>query len=520
MPAADLRIGVDVGGTNTDAVVVDAAASVLATAKVATTSPPAEGIRSAIGAVLAGGSIETGRVTHVMVGTTTVVNTVLELEGLRKVAVLRIGAPATLAVRPLFTWPPAYRAAISVAETVVGGGIEFDGRDIVPLDLEAIARFCAEVAQRVDAVAITSVFSPISPDHELAAAATVRRELGPIDISMSHRIGSVGLIERENATVLNAAVLGVAETMADAVEASASSHGLGASVLFSQNDGTLMSIDYLRQFPVFTIGSGPANSILGAGALSGLPDAVVVDVGGTSTDVGMLTAGFPRQSSRGASIAGIRTNLRAPDLVTIALGGGSHVSSDAAGGVRLGPRSVGSRLLEESACFGGPTLTLTDAAVAAGRLHVGDRRRLADRAPLLEAAMLRADALFAAAVDGVKTSRAPVPLVAVGGASTFVPDGLPGVGDIVRPAYFEVANAVGAAIAKVGGQVDHIVHYGKRSRTDCIADISEEACRAAVAAGADPTSVEVVALEETPLAYLTSPAVRLHAKAVGNLKGA
>lgn len=126
------------------------------------------------------------------------------------------------------------------------------------------------------------------------------------------------------------------------------------------------------------------------------------------------------------------------------------------------------------------------------------------------------------AVDTAKASRAPVPLIAVGGGSALVPERVPGVSDVVRPDHFEVANAIGAAHAKVGGQVDRIVHMGRGDRRALLNGVAEEACEAAVRAGADPDTVEVVALDETPLAYLTTPSVRVVARAVGELtrKGA
>jgi len=520
MRAADLRLGVDVGGTNTDAVVLDRDDQVLAKAKVTTTASPAAGIHEAIRAVLASPAVDKGRVTHLMVGTTQATNAVLERRGLLKVAVLRLGGPATHGVRPLHGWPADLRSQVSVAETIVDGGIEFDGRDIAPLDKAEIARFCARVKGKAEGIAITSVFAPVSARHELAAEVIVRSELPGTNISLSHRIGSVGLLERENATVLNAALLAVARDVIEATRWSAGAHGLADPVtFFAQNDGTLMSLDYALQYPVFTIGSGPANSVRGAAFLSGATAAIVVDVGGTSTDVGILTGGFPRQSSQGVEIGGIRTNFRMPDLVTIALGGGSVISKNGDGSVRIGPRSVGYRLREEAVSFGGKTLTMTDAAVAAARLRLGSVAAVRPAGDLLAEAMQRCDEMLVSAIDRIKTSEAALPLIAVGGGSPLVPDSITGVTEVIRPKHFDAANAVGAAIASVSGEVDRIFNVGSDGRTRALAEAREEARVAAIAAGADPTTVEIVELEEVPLSYLTLPAVRIRAKAVGSLEG-
>jgi N-methylhydantoinase A/oxoprolinase/acetone carboxylase beta subunit len=295
---------------------------------------------------------------------------------------------------------------------------------------------------------------------------------------------------------------------------------------FAQNDGTLMGLDQALRYPVLTIGSGPANSVRGAAFLTGLADSLVADVGGTSTDVGVLTNGFPRDSSQGVEIGGVRTNFRMPDLVTIALGGGTVISGTATSGggagVQLGPRSVGYRLTQEALVFGGQTPTLTDAAVAAGRAEIGQGMGTGQGsvpAPLLTEALARADVMLADAIDRVKTSREDRPLIAVGGGSILVPEHIPGVSEIIRPEHFDAANAVGAAIASVSGQVDRIFHYGEEGRHAILEEAQDEARERAVAAGADPGTVQIIEVEEIPLAYLTSPAARVRVKAAGTLGG-
>jgi N-methylhydantoinase A/oxoprolinase/acetone carboxylase beta subunit len=510
MPSPDLRLGVDVGGTNTDAVVLDAEDRLLAKAKVPTTPDVTKGIEAALAGVVE--QVDRARITHAMFGTTHATNAVLERRGLRRVGVLRLGGPATQAIRPLFGWPADLREAVSAGERIVHGGIEFDGRELSPLDAEAVARFAGEVAGRADAIAIASVFAPVSDEHERAAEQIVRKELGDLPISLSSQIGSLGLLERENATVLNASLVDVARGVTSAIAGALERNGLRPVTFFAQNDGTLMDLEFAIRFPVLTIGSGPANSIRGAAYLTGRTDAIVVDVGGTSTDVGVLVRGFPRESSFGVEIGGIRTNFRMPDLVTIALGGGTIVTEDA-----LGPESVGYRILEEALVFGGSTPTLTDAGVAGHRFVLGDRSALDQHGPLLAAAIARSDAMLADAIDRVKTSREAVTLVAVGGGAPLVPEDLAGTREVLRPDHSDVANAIGAAIASVSGEVDRVFHPGAGGREAAIAEASSEAIERAVSAGAARDSVEVVEIEEVPLAYLTDPAVRIRVKAGGPL---
>jgi N-methylhydantoinase A/oxoprolinase/acetone carboxylase beta subunit len=514
----DCRLGIDVGGTNTDAVIMDAADRVIAKAKVPCTPDITGGITAAINTVLQAPDITPDRITHVMLGTTHATNAVLERRHLRRVAAIRLGGPATRSVRPMFGWPRDLAEAVSVGAIIVDGGIEFDGRDLSPLDTDAIARFLGEAGQAAEGVAITSVFAPVSPRHELEAAEVVKRELGEVHISLSHEIGSIGLLERENATILNGALVGVARDVADAVRQALSTHHLEPMTFFAQNDGTLMALDHALRYPVLTIGSGPANSVRGAAFLTGNSDSLVVDVGGTSTDVGVLVNGFPRESSQGVEIGGILTNFRMPDLVTIALGGGTVVTQGP-NGLQLGPRSVGYLLTRQALVFGGNMPTLTDGAVAAGRAKLGDAARTGRYRRLLADALARADTMLTDAIDRVKTSKEDRALVAVGGGSILVPDRIPGVSEVIRPDHFDTANAVGAAIASVSGQVDRIFHLGPEGRQAALDEACSEASEHAVAAGADPATVTIVELEEIPLAYLTSPSVRIRAKAAGSLGG-
>jgi N-methylhydantoinase A/oxoprolinase/acetone carboxylase beta subunit len=511
------RVGIDVGGTNTDAVVVDDRGDVQALAKRPTTADVTGGIVEALDEVLRQSGAR-DRIGHVMLGTTHCTNAVVARRGLTPVGVLRIGAPASTAVPPLTDWPPDLAAALDPVVAVVRGGFEFDGTEIMPLDEAAVEAFAA----RLDpgrAVAVVSIFSPVSARHEERAAAIIRAVAGDDrPISLSSAIGTVGLLERENATVLNAALTAtIARAVAGFQEAMAAL-GLEARSYLSQNDGTLMDWERARRFPIFTIASGPTNSLRGAAYLTGLEDALVVDVGGTTTDVGALTRGFPRESALAVEIGGVRTNFRMPDLVSVGIGGGSRLHREADGTFRVGPDSVGFRLSQEALVFGGQTATLSDAAVRLGRVDMGRRSRV-EAMPIetARAAVQAAEAQIAAAVDRMRTSAAPLPAIAVGGGAFLVPEGLPGAQAVLRPRYSEVANAIGAAIAQVSGEVDRVYSLADTPRAEVLDQAQREARAKAVAAGADAEAVTVVEVEELPLAYLPGSATRVRVKAVGPL---
>ncbi|MEJ3658650.1 hydantoinase/oxoprolinase family protein [Actinomycetes bacterium KLBMP 9759] len=514
-----MRIGIDVGGTNTDAVLMKGDA-VLAAVKAATTPDVTSGIVLALKDLQAQHPFPPGDVRAVMIGTTHFINALVEARGLAPTAALRLGLPATASLPPMVDWPQRLVDAIGGRAYLAHGGHEFDGRPISPLDEPELRRHAADMAASgVRSVAISSVFSPVNTEFELRAAEVVAEELGPdVPISLSHEIGRVGLLERENATIINAALRELAARIVDGLAASVEGQGISAPLYLSQNDGTLMDVGFSRRYPVATFASGPTNSMRGAAVLSGLATCAVVDVGGTTTDVGVLTGGFPREATVEVSVAGVRTNFRMPDVLSIGIGGGSLVRGSGTD-VRVGPESVGYRLTEQALVFGGDVRTATDVAVAAGRVAIGDRSLVAGLDPAEVAAALdRIAADVADVVDRMRISPDPMPVVAVGGGSVLLPDEFPGLGPVHRPEHFAVANAIGAAIAQVGGEVDRVFAIEPGRRDAAVDEARQEAVDRAVVAGADPATVQIVDFDEVPIPYLPGNATRIRCKAVGDLR--
>jgi N-methylhydantoinase A/oxoprolinase/acetone carboxylase beta subunit len=512
-----LRIGIDVGGTNTDAVLMDGR-RVLAEVKTPTTPDVTSGIVAALRSLIADSGTPAADVQAVMIGTTHFTNAVVEAKRLQTTAAIRLGLPATQALPPMVDWPERLRATLGGHVYIVHGGHEFDGRTISPLDPDELRRVAAEIGGKgIRSIAISSVFSPVNADFEQEAGRIVEEELGAVAISLSHEIGRIGLLERENATIMNACLRDLAVHIVEAFSSALAEFGIEAPVYLSQNDGTLMSVDYAERYPVATFASGPTNSMRGAAFLSGIADCAVVDIGGTTSDVGVLQHGFPREASVAVEIGGVRTNFRMPDVFSMGLGGGSIVRTD--GELTIGPDSVGYELTERALVFGGDTLTTTDIAVAAGLAEIGDPERVAslDRS-LVEQAVLLIEQRIAEAVDRMKTSAEPIPVVVVGGGSILLRDALPGSSQLVKPDHFAVANAIGAAIAQVGGEVDRIFSLDQLPREQALQEAKDEATAKAVAAGASPDTVHIVDVEEVPLAYLPSNATRIHVKAVGELE--
>jgi N-methylhydantoinase A/oxoprolinase/acetone carboxylase beta subunit len=206
-----------------------------------------------------------------------------------------------------------------------------------------------------------------------------------------------------------------------------------------------------------------------------------------------------------------------PDVLSLGIGGGSLVREDAA--PRVGPRSVGYELTRRALVFGGEELTASDVAVAAGRARFGEPERVAGLPDaLVRAALAEIEERIADVVDRMKVSAEPIPVVVVGGGSVLLGERLPGAAELVKPPHFGVANAIGAAIAQVGGEVDRVVSLDELSRAEALEAAKQEAREKARDAGAGPGSVRIVDVDEVPLAYLPGNATRIRVKAVGDLE--
>jgi hypothetical protein len=256
----------------------------------------------------------------------------------------------------------------------------------------------------------------------------------------------------------------------------------------------------------------------GAAYLSNMDDAIVVDIGGTTSDIGVLHKGFPRESTVPVDIGRVRTNFRMPDVISIGLGGGSIVREDK--GVQIGPDSVGYRLIQDALVFGGRTLTATDIVVAAGLAEVGDPQRVRGKLSpnLVEAAISKIHMLLEDGIDRMKTDVNDVPVVLVGGGSILVSRALKGVSALIVPERSAEANAIGAAIAQVGGECDRVFLYSKHGRDQSIEDAKREARDKVIKAGGIPESVKVIDVNEVPLGYGSGNAVRVRVKAIAELE--
>lgn len=353
----------------------------------------------------------------------------------------------------------------------------------------------------------------------------MQRELPDVDFVCSSEVSNIGLLERENASILNASILTFARRTIRGFRAAMTRLGLDCTLFISQNDGTVIDSASAAVLPIKTFSSGPTNSMRGAAYLglaqSGRRDeertsTIVIDVGGTTTDCGvLLPSGFPRAASAYVNVAGVTMNFPMPHLESIGLGGGSivrNIDSE----VSIGPDSVGYQLTTKAKVFGGDTLTTTDIAVAGGE-NIGDPSRVSDITPeQVQRVQARTKKMLERVIDRLKLTPAPLPVLLVGGGSVICPLELDGVSQVIVPKYHSVANAVGAAISRVCGSVDEIYTTDDMPVNEAIEHAKAQAIKNAIASGAEASTVAVVEIDTLPIPYVSGH-IRVMVKAVGDL---
>ena len=501
------RIGIDVGGTNTDGALLDGD-EVVETIKTPTTDDVLSGIRQALD------GLSHENIGAVVVGTTQFTNAVVQRANLNRVGFVRIGLPAGKSLPPLSGWPEDLAEVVRGQSFFVRGGMEYDGRLFEQLDELAIVEAAKHFSDDgTNAIVVSGSFSPIDAQQENRAAELIADHHPEARITMSHQLGQLGLLERENAGGLNACLLQLATSVISAFASAIDEAGFGENtrLFLTQNNGTLLEVEQAAKYPVLTFASGPTNSMRGAAALADVTDGLVVDVGGTTADFGALVSGYPRQANAAVEVGGVRTLFQLPDVLSIGLGGGSKVYGEP---LQIGPESVGQQLTTKALTFGGSVPTLTDAAVAIGRLRMPGAVRfdLSNAGEVMDLA----SQMIVDGADRMKLSSLEVPLVAVGGGAFAVPERITGINDVLRPSHGDTANAVGAALAEVSGVVDRVFHgLGHEAAVE---EATQLATEDAVASGAAPELIEVIEIEDLPLAYMPGDARRVRVRVAGPLQ--
>jgi len=295
------------------------------------------GIRGAVAAVVGQSGISGSKISLVSISTTLATNALVEGQG-RRVCLVFIG----------FDEPDVGRAGLDEAlgadpVILVPGGYKATGEQRAALDLEALEPKVAEIADSVDAFAVVAIFGGRNPAHEVAVREMIRKQTGK-PVTCGHELSNALNGPRNALTcVLNARLIGMISDLIAATESTLSAEGIAAPLMLVRGDGSLVSADFAKLRPIETILSGPAASLIGAAELTGETNALISDIGGTTTDIAVLRDGRPTLCAEGASVGGHRTMVDAVEMFTHGLGGDSQVRLDEQafeGGLILGPRRV------------------------------------------------------------------------------------------------------------------------------------------------------------------------------------
>lgn len=332
-PSNALVLGIDTGGTYTDGVLLEYhSRQVLASHKSLTTK---RDFSIGIEKVIEGIRIEEpAAIKMVSISTTLATNAIAEGKG-KRVALFLIGYDpdliASFKMEGRFATPNFYYFA---------GGHDLYGREQAPLDLPGILAKVSQVKEQVDAIAVSSYFSPLNPEHENRIYQAITG-VCDLPIVLGHQLSTkLGSVERATTAALNASLLAVLQDFVVAVRRAMERRRIDAPLMVVRGDGTLMSDEFAARTPVETIHSGPAASAIGGRFLSNLDDALVVDIGGTTTDIALVQGGQVTISEEGASVGQYKTAVKAANLLSIALGGDSHLALSREKELAIGPERV------------------------------------------------------------------------------------------------------------------------------------------------------------------------------------
>ncbi|MCX8952080.1 hydantoinase/oxoprolinase family protein [Ruegeria sp. NA] len=332
-----LALGVDTGGTYTDAVLIRDEKEVIASAKSLTTRADlAIGVGKAISAVLEQAKVAPDQISMASLSTTLATNALVEGQGGR-VALIYIGFKDSdlekHGLKDALNGDPSL---------VMSGGHSHSGSEAAPLDVAALEQFL-DSHKGISGFAIAAQFATRNPAHELEAARIVTERTGAPVTCSHHLSAKLNGPKRAVTAVLNARLIGMIDRLIGRAQDQLRELGIMAPMMVVRGDGALMSAEQARERPIETILSGPAASIVGARWLTGAENALVSDIGGTTTDVALIRDGKPAIDSAGARVGGFRTMVEAVAMRTHGLGGDSQVhvvTEGLQGGVFLGPRRV------------------------------------------------------------------------------------------------------------------------------------------------------------------------------------
>lgn len=517
-----MRLGIDVGGTNTDAVIVNADGKLLSWAKQLTSEDIVTAIYQAADTALKEANISPKKISGVFLGTTHVLNALYHPGQLAKTALIRIVKHPSAIVPGLY-WPEHLKAYIKKVYQL-RTNYSYTGKlknEASLIDVQ-LKEMLAEIeSEGIESICIVGAFSPLYESEELEIKRRIKNIYPDLPITMSHEIGSTGFLERENASLLNAVLsLVIREAMLSVTEVFKRLK-LECPYWLTQNDGSLMEINEAMNFPILTIGSGVTNSLRGAAKLSQLDRCIVVDVGGSTIDIGRMMNGQPEATSGPSTILDIPVNVRMPKTESLAYGGGSLISNKR--DVIKIEATIASDIEREGMAWGGKSWTLTDSF-----LKVFSESFKDEKIELVLLDKLSADDCYKVIhtvskelkdrIARLQLRNEELPVVVVGGGSPMLVGNIFSKYDkVAHPAGYHICNALGACFAPLSAEIDKVFWLHHKTKEEIITQAKEMIIAELLSKGASENSIRISAVEEFPFDYLKGEVIRLRIKGLGEM---
>lgn len=508
------KIGIDIGGTNTDIVLIDSKAAIASYTKTSTTPEIHDGIKTALKHVLNETKINTDEISGIFLGTTQIANAIHQQNDLYRVGAIRIAGQHPVSIPSCYPWPEDKKKTL-IETVTIDGGFECNGDPITHINPAQIKDAVKHLLKlNIESLAVIGVFASLNPRQELLVKEIVQEMThGTLPVSLSHQIGGAGFIERESSTILNASLKGVMANVFKRLVSTCTELGLVCPIWLTQNNGSVLDLAHAIEYPVLTVSAGPTNSFIGGIRLANLEDAIVIDIGGTSTDVGIVHRGIPRRCLNNSKIGGITLNFPMPDVQSIAMGGGSHIQITQ-NRIEIGPLSCGNKTFTQSVSYGGKHLTLTDIALALGYVDIpgAKPKNVALSHKGCKAVIDVAIKKIYEVISKIGPDEYQLPIIMIGGGSSLLPKNLFD-GRVIVPPFAHIANAYGAALAEISAIVDTVVSL--EDRQPILDHLQQQAVQAAIQKGADFKTVKVVDVEILPYHYLPNRMARVIVRASG-----
>jgi len=513
-----MRIGIDIGGTNTHAVLIGRKGELLATSSHFTTANIWSGVRNAVKNLLEKKKMDPKKVDGIFIGTTELLKAILEEKVLAKSALIRIGRQPTK-IAPALNWPPSLKVFLQgiyflKSQNRYNGAIPKKQTD---WNLEPLFRQME--SQEVEAVCITGTYSPMYEEEELFVKTAIKSRFPEIPITVSHQLGSIGFIERENASLLNTLLSKLISGLLTNLKTSFTALSLECPFWFTQNNGSLMSVQEAVELPVFTIASGVANSLRGASLLSVKKDMIAIDVGGSMIHLGKIRNGQLREVANSTRLLGIDANLDMPEFISLPFGGGSMPAFQHGELELLPPKWK--EIEKDGLSWGGQTWTVSDSFLKLYPDSFYDPRLDLSRLASLDRGDCERVVEYCIgqikhALDLLQGHEEELPIVLVGGGSPLLNEQLFGkYKQVINPAGYPFSSAIGACFAPVSNVVDKVYWLNRRTKEAIIEEAVNTCKTALLDKGADPDSIQVSYVEEYPFAYLKGEILRVKTKATG-----